>query len=89
MEQAYKPVENGFREYLQEVVTNRPFIRVQYITDIREFATTTAVPTELIETDGAAYLLLATGEEIRLDRLVRIGDTPAPGYSADYFKCDL
>lgn len=70
-------------------MAKRPFIRIQYYSDIREFFTVTAVPKELFERNGEPYLRLATGEEIRLDRLVRVGNTPAPGYSDDFFKCDI
>jgi len=89
MEQAYKPVDNKFREMLQELVAKKPFIRIQYFSEIREFINITALPKELFEKNNAEYLRLATGEEVRLDRLVRLGDTPAPGYSDDYFKCDI
>lgn len=89
MEQAYKSVDSDFRIVLEQLIDKRPFIRIQYYSDIREFLNITAMPKELFEKDGAEYLRLATGEEIRLDRLVRLGENPAPGYSEDYFKCDI
>ena len=89
MGQAYKPVEPGFWALLEDLVAKRPFIRIQYYSDIREFLTVTAVPKELFERNGVPFLRLATGEEIRLDRLVRLGDKPGPGYSEEYFKCDI
>ncbi|GAA4438738.1 hypothetical protein GCM10023188_34520 [Pontibacter saemangeumensis] len=89
MEQAYKQVDRDFVAVLADLVAKQPFIRIQYYSEIREFINVTAVPKELIEKNGEEYLRLATGEEIRLDRLVRIGDHRAPGYSEDYFKCDL
>ena len=89
MEQAYRPIDSDFRRTLEQLIDEKPFIRIQYYSDIREFLNTTAMPKELIQKDRAEYLRLATGEEIRLDRLVRLGDNPAPGYGADYFKCDI
>lgn len=89
MSQDYKKVKDSFRELLLELVARKPFTRIQYFSDIREFITTTAIPKALLEQDGAEYLSLATGEVIRLDRLVRVGDKAAPGYSEDYFKCDI
>lgn len=89
MGQADKPVEPGFWALLEDLVAKRPFIRIQYYSDIREFLSVTAVPKKLFERNGEPYLRLATGEEIRLDRLVRLGDKPAPGYGEDYFKCDI
>ena len=89
MEQTYKQVDRDFVALLADLVAKQPFIRIQYYSEIREFINVTAVPKELFEKNGEEYLRLATGEEIRLDRLVRIGDKPAPGYSEEYFKCDI
>ncbi|MHA6247446.1 hypothetical protein ACXYMU_05885 [Pontibacter sp. CAU 1760] len=89
MSQDYKKVKDSFRELLEEIVAKKPFTRIQYFSDIREFITTTAIPKALFEQDGAEYLRLATGEVIRLDRIVRVGDKAAPGYSEDYFQCDI
>ncbi|PRY08840.1 Rho-binding antiterminator [Pontibacter ummariensis] len=89
MTQAYKPVENSFYELLQDLTSKKAYIRVQYYTDLHELINVTTVTKELIEKEGAEYLLLATGKEVRLDRLVRVGDNPAPGYDEAYFKCDI
>jgi Rho-binding antiterminator len=32
---------------------------------------------------------LSAGDEIRLDKIVRIEDKPAPRYDKNYFACDI
>lgn len=83
-------MEEDFYSLLKEVVDRRKYIKVQYFTDIREFITTTSVAKAL--TNGInkeQYLKLASGEELRLDRIVRINDTVAPQYKDIMdFTCD-
>ncbi len=85
----YKPVAPAFRDELAALVAKRAAARIQFFSDIREFLTLHATFKDLVQKEDGEYLVLTTGEEIRLDRLVRIGDKPAPGYDEDYFKCDL
>ncbi|MCC9136083.1 hypothetical protein ACFSKU_16550 [Pontibacter silvestris] len=89
MEISYKPIDSSYREMLEELAAKKAFVRVQYFTDLRELLNVTAVMKEVFEKDDAAYLRLATGEEVRLDRIVRVADKPAPGYDEAYFKCDI
>jgi Rho-binding antiterminator len=88
MSQTYKTVDPVFRDELQALVAKRAAARIQFYTAIHEFMTRHATLKELVVKADGEYLVLTTGEEIRLDRLVRIGDRPAPGYDEDYFKCD-
>ncbi|MFT2008026.1 hypothetical protein ACMA1I_05065 [Pontibacter sp. 13R65] len=81
--------EQEFREVLQEMVQQKVYVRVQYHSEIGEFLAARALLKELKTTDGGENLILATGEEIPLSRLVRVGDKPAPGYDTEYFKCDI
>lgn len=79
----------NFHEYVRGKVNSRIYSKVQYFTDIREFITVTAVAKALTEKDGAEFLILATGEEIRFDRLVRVDDMVAPQYKDMMdFTCD-
>lgn len=89
MSSIYKPIDPTFHQELQKLVAKRAGTRIQFYTAIHEFMTLHATLKELITKDDAEYLVLTTGEEIRLDRIVRIGDRPAPGYDEDYFKCDI
>ncbi|TXK50492.1 hypothetical protein FVR03_04735 [Pontibacter qinzhouensis] len=78
-----------FRTALEELVRQKVYVRVQYHSEIGEFMNVRALLKQLTTTAGVDYLELATGETIPLSKLVRVGDTPAPGYDTEYFKCDI
>ena len=83
----YQPVETTFREELLAYVANGKYVSIQYFSDIREYLSTRAVLKEIYFRDNADYLLLSSGIEIRLDRIVRVEGNPAPGFQ-DYFACE-
>jgi len=89
MSNAYQPIDRTYYNELKTLVARRAGVRLQYYTDIREFITQFATLKELETREGEEYLVLASGEEVRLDRIVRVDDKPAPGYEEDYFKCDI
>jgi Rho-binding antiterminator len=63
-------------------------VDLQYFNDLRELCLGSGVIDTLFIRDKVEYMRLKSGEEIRLDHLIRIDDKPAPGY-ADYpdFSC--
>lgn len=64
-------------------------VKLQYFTEIREFITVMAVVKNLYTKDGEEFLVLSTGDEIRLDRIVRIDEVTSPTYShIDDYTCD-
>lgn len=85
----YKPLDTTYRTEIENFVKERKAVRIQYFTDINEFITKVAIIKKLSEKEGAEYMELSSGEEIRLDKIVRIEDKPAPGYNKDYFACDI
>lgn len=89
MNTTYKPIDPMFYDELKAQVAKRAGTRIQFYTDIHEFLTKNATLKELVIRGEDEYLVLTTGEEIRLDRIVRLGERPAPGYDDSYFKCDL
>lgn len=89
MSTTYKPIQPAFQDKLKALVAKRAAARLQYYTDIHEFITQHATLKELVTRGEEEFLVLTTGEEIRLDRIVRVGDLPAPGYDEDFFKCDM
>ncbi|CAN5462103.1 hypothetical protein BH23BAC1_BH23BAC1_02800 [soil metagenome] len=89
MESTYKPIDDTYFKKIEDVAKQNEFIRLQYYTEINEFLTTNQVAKIIIYKHGAYYLLLGNGEEVRLDRIVRVNDKPAPGYDESFFKCDL
>jgi Rho-binding antiterminator len=82
------PVACSFYDVLQEAVTRRLYSKIQYYTEIHEFLTVSAVIKNMYTKDGEEFVQLNTGETIRLDRIVRINDTLAPGQNVDDFTCD-
>ncbi|PKV76010.1 hypothetical protein [Pontibacter ramchanderi] len=89
MASSYQPIDQAYHALLTSLVSKRAAVRLQFYSDIGEFLTLHATLKELMHRDGAEYLVLTTGEEIRLDRLVRIDDKPAPGYDESFFQCDI
>lgn len=83
-------INEQFYNFLLEKTDQHSFVKVQYFTDIREFITVTSVAKELLlKEDDNQYLVLASGEEIRVDKIVRVDDTVAPQYKDIMdFTCD-
>ncbi|UII30049.1 hypothetical protein LVD17_17255 [Fulvivirga ulvae] len=80
---------NDFHAFVQDKVNSRTYAKVQYFTDLHEFITVTSVTKALEKKDGTEFLILATGEEIRFDSLVRIDEMVAPKYKDIMdFTCD-
>ncbi|MBF9254550.1 hypothetical protein I2I11_14695 [Pontibacter sp. 172403-2] len=89
MSHTYKPVAQEFRAMLAALAARKSYVRIQFFSDIHEFFTRNAIVKGLYFKGEEEYLELLTGEQVRLDRIVRVGDIPAPGYDDDYFKCDV
>lgn len=87
MKEVYEPVQASFRAEIEKYIQNQKFTSIQYFSDIREYVSTTAIIKGIYEHDGAEYMQLATGTEIRLDRIIRLDGKPAPGFE-DYFACE-
>lgn len=64
------------------------YVRLHYFTDLREFIKTDALTKAIIDIDGVEHLELATGEQIPLDRLIRIDGYLSPKYPGyDDYSC--
>ena len=64
------------------------FVRLDYFTDLHEFVRTDALPKALIGIDGTDHLELATGEQIPLNRIIRIDGHLSPNYPGyDDYSC--
>lgn len=84
----YQPIDCGFYDVLEAAATRKQHVYLQYFNDLRELNQGSAVIKTFFIRDHAEYAQLASGEEVRLDRIIRLDDTPAPAY-ADYpdFRC--
>ena len=78
----YKPINCSFYDELEAAATLKKYIRIQYLSTLQEMLTIDAVIKDLFIKEGAEYMQLNTGEEIRLDRIVSIDGkySPSSGY---------
>jgi Rho-binding antiterminator len=79
----YKLVDSGFRREVQKLAQEKQFVDIDYISDLKELLPKRAMIHEMFSRDEAEFIKLGSGEEIRLDKLVRINGKVSPGYS-DY-----
>lgn len=91
--QPYQPIDCGFHDLLEATITRRTYSHLQYFTDLWEFTTVTVMLKNLVSERYAAdlveYLVIDTGERIRLDRVVSVNSTFAPPFSHYLdFTCD-
>ncbi|MBO2007831.1 hypothetical protein [Hymenobacter negativus] len=88
MSTEYKPIDCNFYDELEAAATLRRRVALQYFNDLRQLCMESGVIDTLFIRDKVEYMRLKSGEEIRLDHLIRIDDKQAPGYS-DYpdFSC--
>ena len=64
------------------------FVRLHYFTELREFIKTDALTKAIVNIDGVDHLEVATGEQIPLDRLIRIDGHLSPKYPGyDDYSC--
>jgi Rho-binding antiterminator len=85
----YKPIDTAYLQEIEAYVKQRKSVRIQYYTNINEFITKVSIVKNLFDKEGAKYMELSSGDQIRLDKIVRIEDKPAPGYDKSYFACDI
>ncbi len=88
IKEQYEPVERHFLNELQGYATQRTFIRLHYFSDLHEYISTTGIISRIQDRPEGEYLLLNTGEEVRLDKIVRYDGKRAPGYDISDFTCD-
>lgn len=84
----YHPIDCHFYDVLEAAATRRQQVYLQFFNDLRQLCQESTTLRTFATRDGAEYAVLASGEEVRLDRIIRLDDTPAPGF-ADYpdFRC--
>ena len=88
--ETYSPISCSYHDFILDRATRKKYVKIQYFTEIREFITTQAIIKDVVTTpEKEEYVILNTGERIRLDRLVRIDEHPSPHhYNIDDFTCD-
>ncbi|MCC3155463.1 Rho-binding antiterminator [Hymenobacter sp. BT770] len=77
----YNPIDCHFYDLLEAAATLRRRVDLQYFNDLRQLCLTSGVIDTLLVRDKVEYMRLKSGEEIRLDHIIRLDDTPAPAYA--------
>lgn len=83
MNPTYQPIDCGFYDELEAIATRKKQVYLQYFNDLRQLCQGTAVFKTFFVRDHVEYAQLASGEEVRLDHIIRVDDLAAPGF-ADY-----
>lgn len=86
--ESYQPIDCNFYDVLEALATKRKYVRIQYFSTIREFQTTDAIISDFYIRDGFEYMVLSTGAEIRLDRLISADGKFVPGKGFDGISCE-
>lgn len=82
--QSTPPTDAEFRA----LIPLNKFVRLDYFTDLHEFIRTDALVKRIVDQNGVESIELATGEQIPLDRVIRIDGHLAPRYPGyDDYSC--
>ncbi len=84
----YQPIDCGFYDMLEAAATRKQQVYLQYFNDLRQLCQGSTRLKTFFTREHIEYAQLTSGDEIRLDHIIRLDDTPAPAY-ADYpdFRC--
>lgn len=84
----YTPIDCHFYDELEAAAAQRRRVALQYFNDLRQLCLGSGIIDTLFIREKVEFMRLKSGEEIRLDHIIRLDDQPAPAY-ADYpdFSC--
>jgi Rho-binding antiterminator len=84
----YQPIACGFYDVLEAAATRKQQVYLQYFNDLRQLCQESTILRTFTTREHVEYAVLASGEEVRLDNIIRLDDTAAPAY-AEYpdFRC--
>lgn len=88
IKEKYESIEPSFYYEIEQYRDKRKYIGIHYFNENHEYISTTAIIKQIFRVDEAEFILLTTGEEVRLDWIVRLDGKPAPGYNISDFTCD-
>jgi Rho-binding antiterminator len=81
---SYHPISCEFHDLLEVLATTRKFSQIRFLDAEGAVAQRSAAITDVFARGGAEYLSLSTGETLRLDQLLAVGDARL----ADYCNSD-
>jgi Rho-binding antiterminator len=71
----YRPIDCDLHDALEAAAIRREMLRVRFLDVNGEYQQCHTRIVDVFSRNGAEYLSLETGETVRLDRLVAVGDT--------------
>lgn len=83
-----EPVSSSFASYLSDLVQQRQYVKVQYFTELHELITLNALLARLDKNDKDQLVVLSSGEQIPLSRLVSVGGQFSPNYEGYAPYCE-
>ncbi len=88
IKETYEPIDQDLHQELEALQTTRKYIRIHYFNHYHEYISAAGIIKEITKLPAGEFLILNTGDEIRLDKIVRLEGKPAPGYDKSDFTCD-
>jgi len=88
IKEQYEPIEPVFKQELLQYMQQRKFVRIHYFNEYHEYISKAAIIKEINQEPAGEFLVLNTGELVRLDKIVRFDEKPVPGYTSGDFTCD-
>jgi len=84
----YQPIACGFYDELEAIATRKQQVYLQYFNDLRQLCQGTTTIKTFFTREHAEFAQLGSGEEVRLDHIIRVDALVAPGF-AEYpdFRC--
>lgn len=79
---SYQPIDCGFHDLLLAKATLREIIQLQYYDKGNNRATVSSIIKDVYTKNKEEFLLLESGERVRLDRIITVNDRLAPHQSA-------
>ena len=79
-DEAYQPISCDFHDLLEVHATKRQPTQLQFRDAGGQLQTRDAVITDVFANNGADYLTLSTGETLRLDQLIEVGQARLADY---------
>lgn len=76
----YKPIDCSFHDELEAAATLRRHVLLQYFSNLHELRVESVVVRNFTTRNHAEYAQLSNGEEMRLDRIMRLDEKIAPQY---------
>jgi Rho-binding antiterminator len=77
---SYHPISCEFHDLLEARATARKPVQIRFHDAAGAVQTCSAVITDMFARSGAEYLVLSTGETLRLDQLIEVDDAKLADY---------